>query len=161
MAKVIKPGKLAAELRIPEASAGELTRGQRATIDTHEAIVEGVVARVDPAVEGGTVLVEVELRGELPRNARPDLSVDGEIELERLHDVLSVGRPVGAVAGASFSVFRIDPEGSGSQAEAVSVRFGRASVDRIEILSELGVGDQIIISDTSAWTDEPRLILED
>ena len=158
MAKVIKPGKLAAELRIPEASAGELTRGQRASIDTHEAIVEGVVARVDPAVEGGTVLVEIELSDELPRNARPDLSVDGEIELERLHDVLHVGRPVGAAAAASQSVFRLDP---GGEADAISVRFGRASVDRIEVLSELAVGDQIIISDTTAWTDQPRLILDD
>ena len=158
MAKVIKPGKLAAELRIPEAQASELARGQIAAIDTRGAVVEGRVTRVDPAVEGGSVMVEVELRGELPKGVRPDLSVDGVIEIERLSEVVHVTRPVAAPPNASFSVFRVDASG---EAEALSVRFGRASVDRIEILSGLVPGDQIIVSDTSAWSDAPRLSLED
>lgn len=157
MAKVIKPGKLAAELKIPEAQASELARGQPVSIDTHEAVLEGVVARVDPAVESGSVTVEIELRGELPRGARPDLSVDGEIEIERLADVVHVARPVGAPTNAAFTVYRLAP---GGEAEAVSVRFGRGSVDRIEVLSELAVGDEIIISDTSAWTEIQRLVLD-
>jgi HlyD family secretion protein len=158
MAKVIKPGKLAAELRIPEAQATELAPGQAATVDTHEAVVEAVVTRVDPAVEGGSVEVELTLLGELPRGARPDLSVTGEIEIARLPDVLHVARPVGAPASGNFSVFRLDLDGG---AEQVSVRFGQASVDRIEVLAGLEPGDEIIISDTSAWSDEPRLLIQD
>lgn len=158
MAKVIKPGKLAAELRIPEAQATELALGQAARIDTHEAVVEAVVTRVHPAVEGGSVKVELDLLGELPRGARPDLSVRGEIEIARLPDVLHVARPVGAPAGATFSVFRLDAGGGAVQ---VSVRFGQASVDRIEVLAGLEIGDEIIISDTSAWSDEARLSIRD
>lgn len=158
MAKVIKPGKLAAELRIPEAQATELAPGQAATVDTHEAVVDAVVTRVDPAVEAGSVEVELALVGELPRGARPDLSVTGEIEIARLLDVLHVARPVGAPAGGTVSVFRLDADGA---AEQVSVRFGQASVDRIEVLAGLEIGDEIIISDTSAWSDEPRLLLHD
>jgi HlyD family secretion protein len=158
MAKVIKPGKLAAELRIPEAQATELAVGQTATIDTHEALVEAVVTRVNPAVEGGSVEVELALVGELPGGARPDLSITGEIEIARLPDVLHVARPVGAPANGSFAVFRLDSNGG---AEQVSVRFGQASVDRIEVLAGLEPGDQIIISDTSAWSEEPRLQIQD
>jgi HlyD family secretion protein len=158
MAKVIKPGKLAAELRIPEAQATELALGQTATVDTHEGLVEAVVTRVDPAVEGGSVEVELALVGELPRGARPDLSITGEIELARLADALHVARPVGAPANGAVSVFRLDADGG---AERVAVRLGQASVDRIEVLSGLEHGDEIIISDTSAWSEEPRLLIHD
>jgi HlyD family secretion protein len=158
MAKVIKPGKLAAELRIPEAQATELALGQTATVDTHDGLVEAVVTRVDPAVEGGSVEVELALIGELPRGARPDLSITGEIELARLPDALHVARPVGAPPNGAFSVFRLDADGG---AERVAVRLGQASADRIEVLSGLEHGDEIIISDTSAWSEEPRLLIHD
>jgi HlyD family secretion protein len=156
LARVADPTKLKAQIKIAETQAKDIQINQPASIDTRNGIVAGHVTRVDPAVEQGTVTVDVALDGALPKGARPDLSVDGTIELERLDNVLYVGRPAFAQDGATVGVFRLTSNG---EAVRTPVHFGRSSVNTIEILSGLNVGDQVILSDTSAYDSHDRIQL--
>ncbi|MCY4626059.1 MAG: efflux RND transporter periplasmic adaptor subunit [Acidobacteria bacterium] len=157
LARVADPRELQAVLRIAETQARNVEPGQSALVDTRNGVVEGVVSRVDPAVRDGTVAVDIRLEGKLPRGARPDLSVDGTIELERIQDTLHVGRPAYGQPGSAVGLFRIAPDGQ--TAVRVSVELGRASANRIEVLNGLAEGDEIILSDTSVWDtwDQIRL----
>ena len=158
LARVVQPGRLKAVLRIPETQAKDLSIGQRAQIDTRNGIIPGRVVRVDPAATNGTVSVDVALEGELPRSARPDLSVDGTIEIERLPNVLYVGRPAYGQAESVVGLFRLEPDGK--TAVRTNVRLGRSSVNTIEIVSGLKEGDVVILSDMSAWDSAERVRLK-
>ncbi|MBN8727558.1 MAG: HlyD family efflux transporter periplasmic adaptor subunit [Xanthomonadales bacterium] len=158
LARVARPGDLMAELRIAETQAKDVSLGQATRIDTRNGIVEGRVLRVDPAVQNGSVQVDVELTGALPAGARPDLSVDGTIELERLPDVLYTGRPAFGQPDSEVRLFRVDPE-SGI-ATRVPVRLGKSSVNQIEIVQGLAAGERVILSDTSAWDQYDRIRLK-
>jgi multidrug resistance efflux pump len=149
LAKVVQPGDLKAELRIPETQAKDVALGQTVAVDTRNGIVPGRVRRVAPAASQGTVLVEVELRGALPRGARPDLTVDGTIEIEKLPDVLFVGRPAGAQPESTVELFRLAP--GSDNAQRTRVALGRSSVNAIEVKGGLAEGDRVILSDMSAW----------
>ena len=157
LARVADPTKLKAEVKIAETQAKDIQINQKAVIDTRNGTVEGHVVRVDPAVEQGTVRVDVTIDGELPKGARPDLSVDGTIELERLNDVIYVGRPAFGQENNTVGIFKLV---SGT-AEAVRtpVKLGKSSVNTIEILNGLQPGDQVILSDTSAWDAHERIRL--
>ena len=157
LAKVAQPDKLKAELRIAETQAKDIEVGQKATIDTRNGLIEGEVIRVDPAVQQGTVQVDVALIGPLPKGARPDLSVDGTVELERLVDILYVGRPAYGQAESTIGLFRILEDGK--TAVRVQVQLGRSSVSTIEIVHGLNENDQVILSDTSAWDSYDRIRL--
>lgn len=157
LAKVAQPWKLKAELKIAETQAKDILLGQKAEIDTRNGIIPGRVVRIDPAAVNGTVTVDVKLEGKLPQGARPDLSVDGTIELERLTDVVYVGRPVFGQQQSLVQLFKLDPDGRG--AARVQVKLGRASVNTIEILEGLRVGDQVVLSDMSAWDSHDRIRL--
>lgn len=157
LAVVVQPGRLKAELRIPETQAKDVVVGQRATIDTRNGVIPGRVVRIDPAVENGTVTVDVALEGALPRGARPDLSVDGTIEIERLENVLYMGRPAYGQAESTVGIFRLDPDGE--HARRVNVQLGRSSVNTIEIRAGLQEGDVVILSDMSAWDSADRVRL--
>jgi HlyD family secretion protein len=137
--------------------AKDVIIGQIASIDTRNGVIAGRVVRVDPSVVNGTVTVDVKLDGELPRGARPDLSVDATIELERLADVLFVGRPVQGQPESTISLFKVIEGGSG--AVRVAVKLGRTSVSTVEILQGLEVGDQVVLSDMSAWDSHERVRL--
>ncbi|HEY5037330.1 MAG TPA: efflux RND transporter periplasmic adaptor subunit [Chthoniobacterales bacterium] len=156
LARVADPTKLKAQIKIAETQAKDIQINQPASIDTRNGIIPGHVTRVDPAVEQGTVTVDVALDGPLPKGARPDLSVDGTIQLEKLDNVLYVGRPAFAQDGATVGVFRLTGNG---EAVRTPVHFGRSSVNTIEILSGLNVGDQVILSDTSAYDSHDRIQL--
>ncbi len=158
IARVARPDELQAELRIPETQARHVQIGQRADIDTRNGIIQGNVIRIDPAVQRGTVLVDVELDGPLPRGARPDLSVDGTIEIERLPDVLYTGRPAYGQADSTINLFKVVE--NGDIAVRVPVQIGRTSVNAVEILQGLESGDQVILSDTSSWDDFERIRLD-
>ncbi len=157
LARVADPRELKAVLRIAETQARDVEPGRLARVDTRNGVVEGVVSRVDPAVRDGTVAVDIRLDGELPRGARPDLSVDGTIELDRIQDTLHVGRPAYGQPGNTVGLFRIVPDGQ--TAVRVQVELGQTSVNRIEVVNGLAEGDEIILSDTSAWDtwDQIRL----
>jgi HlyD family secretion protein len=156
LARVARPGDLMAELRVAETQAKDIVIGQPARIDTRNGIVDGKVLRVDPAVQNGTVQVDVELDGALPPGARPDLSVDGTIEIERLADVLYVGRPAFGQPEAEVRLFKVDAD---NVAARVPVQLGRSSVNLIEIRNGLQVGDRVILSDTSAWDQSDKIRL--
>jgi HlyD family secretion protein len=158
LAKVVQPARLKAALKIAETQAKDVQLGQSALIDTRNGIVPGHVIRIDPAAQNGTVTVDVSPDGALPKGARPDLTVDGTIELERLSDVLYVGRPLHAEEEAKGSVFRLDA--GQSSAERVTVKFGKSSVTAIEVVQGLREGDRIILSDTSRWDGSGRIRLE-
>jgi HlyD family secretion protein len=158
LAVVAQPEKLKAELRIAETQARDVTVGQKASIDTRNGLIEGVVSRIDPAVRAGTVTIDVALQGELPRGARPDLSVDGTVEIERLADVLYVGRPAYGQANSTITLFRLEP--GSSNAVRVPVELGRSSVSTIEIVRGLEVGDEVILSDISQFEDFDRIRLD-
>jgi HlyD family secretion protein len=158
LARVADPARLKAELKIPETQARDVQAGLVASIDTRNGVVAGRVVRVDPAVQGGTVTVDVMLDGPLPKGARPDLSVDGTVELERLADVLSVGRPALGQDFGTISLFRLAPDGA--TAERVNVVLGRTAVNSVEIRSGLRAGDTVILSDTSAWNTFDRIRLK-
>jgi HlyD family secretion protein len=158
LARVVEPQNLKAELRIAETQAKDITLGQQASIDTRNGVIPGHVIRIDPAAEQGTVTVDVALDAALPQGARPDLSVDGTIELERLTDVLYVGRPAFGQAQSTVGMFKLE-EGGGS-AVRVQVRLGRSSVNTIEILEGLVEGDQVILSDTAQWDNYNRVVLK-
>lgn len=148
LARVADPTKLKAELRIPETHAKDIQIGQSALIDTRNGTIPGRVIRIDPAVQNGTVTVDAELLGELPKGVRPDLSVDGTIEIERLEDVVYVSRPVQGQPGARIGLFRLSPDGR--EANRVVVLLGRSSASTIEVLEGLQPGDRVILSDMSA-----------
>lgn len=158
LARVARPGELKAELRIPETQAKDVALGQTASIDTRNGLVTGRVARIAPSVQEGTVTVDVALTSALPKGARPDLAVDGTIEIERLPDVLFVGRPAYGQPNSKVEMFKL-VEG-GKAAVKVPVQLGRSSVNTIELVSGLQVGDQVILSDTSAWDNVIRIKLD-
>ena len=158
LAKVVQPDHLKAELKIPETQAKDILIGQYAEIDTHNGIVKGTVSRIDPSVQNGTVTVDVKFDEALPKWARPDLSVDGTITLERLNNVLYVGRPAFGQEKSTVSMFKIDPDGK--SATRVKVELGRSSVNTIEILGGLKEGDQVILSDMSRWDANNTIRLE-
>jgi HlyD family secretion protein len=157
IARVAPPGDLRAELRVPETQARDVLPDQLVHVDTRNGIVDGRVTRIDPAVQNGTVQVDVDFDGPLPRGARPDLSVDGTIEIERLANVLYTGRPAYGQPNTTISLFKIVEDGR--YAIRVPVEIGRTSVNAVEILKGLQVGDQVILSDTSQWDDRDRIRL--
>jgi HlyD family secretion protein len=158
LARVARPNSLRAELRIAETQAKDIALGQLVKVDTRNGVADGTVARVDPAVQNGTVQVDVDLNGELPPGARPDLSVDGTIEIERLPDVMYVGRPAFGQSDSEVRLFRLDL--SSGIASRVPVRLGKSSVNLIEIRQGLNVGDQVVLSDTSAYDQHDRIKLK-
>jgi HlyD family secretion protein len=158
LARLVEPGRLKAVLRIPETQAKDLTMGQPAAIDTRNGIVKGAVARIDPAVQNGTVTVDVRLEGEMPRGARPDLSVDGTIQVERLDNVLHVGRPAYGQANSTVGLFKLSADGK--EATRINVRLGRTSVNTVEVLGGLQPGEKVIISDMSRWDGVDRVRVE-
>lgn len=157
LARVVEPQRLKAELKIAETQAKDITLGQKAEIDTRNGIIPGHVMRIDPAAQQGTVTVDVALDGALPQGARPDLSIDGTIELERLTDVIYMGRPAFGQPQSTVGIFKLDQ--TGKEAVRVNVRLGRSSVSTIEILEGLQPGDQVILSDTSQWDSYNRIRL--
>ena len=155
IARVADPASLKAELKIPETQIKDVKLGQPVAVDTRNGIIQGEVQRIDPAAREGTFTVDVTLTGPLPSSARPDLSVDGTIELENLTDVLHVGRPAFGQGQQTVGLFRLTPDGQ--EAVRVQVTLGRSSVSTIEIVSGLKEGDQIILSDTSSMDSYDRI----
>jgi HlyD family secretion protein len=158
LARVANPSRLKAEIKIAETQAKDIQLGQKAEVDTRNGVVEGRVARIDPSVQNGTRTVDVTLTGELPKGAVPDLSVDGTIELERLNDVIYMGRPAFGQDQSVVGLFKMTPDGV--NAERVQVKLGKSSVNTIEVLSGLKVGDQVILSDMSAYDAYDRIRLK-
>jgi HlyD family secretion protein len=157
LARVAQQDKLKAQVRITETEAKDVALGQAAQIDTHNGVIAGKVTRIDPAAVNGTVLVDVRLAGALPAGARPDLSVDGTVEIERLNEVLYINRPATGQPNTSITLFRIDPDGR--TATRTPVKLGRASVNTIEIVSGLREGEKVIVSDMSAMDSHDRIRL--
>ena len=157
LAKVAQPWKLKAELKIAETQAKDILLGQVAQIDTRNGIIPAHVIRIDPNVVNGTRTVDCKLDGALPPGAVPDLSVDGTVEIERLTDVVFVGRPVFGQPNSQVSLFKLDEDGKG--ATRVTVKLGRSSVNSIEVVDGLKVGDQVVLSDMSAQDQNPRIRL--
>jgi HlyD family secretion protein len=155
IARVADPNSLKAELKIPETQIKDVRLGQKVAVDTRNGIIEGQVLRIDPAAREGTFIVDVQLTGPIPPSARPDLSVDGTIELERLTNVLYMGRPAFGQGQQTVGLFRLNPDGQ--EALRVSVTLGRSSVSTIEIVNGLREGDQVILSDTSAMDSYNRI----
>lgn len=158
LAQVVQPNQLKAQLKIPETQARDIQLGQPASIDTHNGLADGTVSRIDPAVQNGTVTVDVKLIGALPAGARKDLSVDGVIDLDRLSNVLYVGRPAFGNPNSTISLFRLDPDGKG--AVRVPVKVGQASVNAIQVEQGLHEGDQVILSDMSRQDTVDRIRLD-
>jgi HlyD family secretion protein len=148
IARVADPSRLKAEIRVSETQTRDVRVGQSAVVDTRNGIVKGVVARIDPAAQNGTVGVDVTLQGELPAGARPDLSVDGTIELERLDNVLKVQRPSFSQDNATISLYRVGADG---MAVRTRVTLGRSSVAEVEVTEGLNEGDEVVLSDMSAF----------
>ncbi len=158
LAKVVQPNHLIAALKVAETQARDVQIGQPAMVDTHNGTISGTVMRVDPAVQNGTVTVDVKLTGDLPKGARPDLSVDGTVDLEQLSDVLYVGRPAFGQESSIISLFKLDADGKG--AVRVPVKVGRASVNSIQVLEGLHEGDTVILSDMSRNDNTDRIRLD-
>jgi HlyD family secretion protein len=161
LAKVVQPNHLMAELKIAETQARDVQDGEPASIDTHNGIISGSVMRVDPAVQNGTVTVDVKLVGELPKGARPDLSVDGTIDLEKLTNVLYVGRPAFGQENSTIQLFKLERPDGPTDAIRVPVKVGRASVNSIQVLEGLREGDTVVLSDMSRWDNTDRIRLQD
>ncbi|HSM36148.1 MAG TPA: HlyD family efflux transporter periplasmic adaptor subunit [Longimicrobiales bacterium] len=157
LARVVQPGRLKAELRVPETQATEVVVGLPAVIDTRNGLIDGRVVRMDPSVQNGTVTVDVALEGELPRGARPDLSVEGTIQIDRLDDVLYIGRPTFGQANSTVGLFRLDEDRT--QATRAQVRLGAGSVNQVQIVDGLEAGDVVILSDMSNWESADRVRL--
>jgi RND family efflux transporter MFP subunit len=157
LAKVVQPDQLKAALKIAETQARDIQIGQPAEIDTHNGVIAGNVARIDPAVQNGTVTVDVDLTDALPQGARPDLSVDGTIDLDRMTDVLYVGRPAFGNENSTISLFKLSSDGK--TAVRTPVKVGRASVNSIQVLAGLNAGDTVILSDMSRWDSVDRVRL--
>ncbi len=161
LARVAQPQHLKAQLKIAETQAKDIVIGQKATIDTHNGIIQGHVTRIDPAVQNGTVTVDCSLEGQLPTSLRSDLSVEGTVELERLSDVLFVGRPVHGEANSTIGLFKTTgPWNDASEATRVQVQVGRTSVNSVEVVKGLQVGDTVILSDMSQWDNFDRIQLK-
>jgi RND family efflux transporter MFP subunit len=158
LAKVVQLDQLKASLKIAETQARDIQIGQPAEIDTHNGVIPGTVTRIDPGVQNGTVTVDVQLTGALPQGARPDLSVDGTIDLERLGNVLVMGRPAFGNENSTISIFRLSADGK--SATRVPVKVGRASVNSIQVLEGLKEGDSVILSDMSRWDNTDRIRLD-
>lgn len=158
LARVADPKRLKAEIKVAETQAKDAVIGQKATVDTRNGVVIGHVSRIDPSVQNGTVTMDVTIDGPLPDGARPDLSVDGTIEVENLKDVLYVGRPVHGASQSTISLFKLSSDGS--EATRVNVKLGRSSVNTVEILQGLQVGDRVILSDMSQWDNYDRVRLK-
>ncbi len=158
LAKVAQPGRLKAVLHIPETQAKDIQIGQTASIDTRNGIIPGHVVRIDPGAQNGTVAVDVALDGALPKGARPDLSVDGTIELDRLKNVLYVGRPAYGEPESTVGLFKLT--NGGKEAQRINVKLGRASVNMVEVLQGLSAGDKIITSDMSGSDTQNRVRLQ-
>ena len=158
LARVANPKRLKAEIKIAETQAKDIQIGQKAEVDTRNGVVSGLVARIDPSVVNGTRTVDVTLPGELPKGAVPDLSVDGTIELEQMNNVVYMGRPAFGQEQSTVGLFKIDSDGV--NAERVQVKLGRSSVNTVEVLSGLKVGDQVILSDMSAYDAYDRIRLK-
>jgi HlyD family secretion protein len=154
---VAQPDKLKAELRVPETQAKDVQLGQKATVDTRNGIVVGKVARIDPAAVSGTVKVDIQFSGPLPAGSRPDLSVEGTIELERLESVLYVGRPAFGQPDASVGLFKLNADGD--EATRTEVKLGKASVRTIQVRGGLVEGDRVILSDMTQWDGAERVRL--
>jgi len=154
VAKVAEPGRLKAELKIAETQVKDITLGKRAEIDTRNGIIPGRVSRMDPAAVNGTITIDVSLEGELPKAARPDLSVDGTIEISKLDNVLYVGRPAYGQADSTISIFKLLPTG---EAVRTQVKLGQSAVNTIQLLEGLNVGDSVILSDMSTWDAVDRV----
>jgi HlyD family secretion protein len=157
LARVVEPQNLKAELRVAETQAKDISLGQQASVDTRNGIIPGHVVRIDPASENSTVRIDIALDAPLPQGARPDLSVDGTIELERLDNILYVSRPAFGQAQSTIGMFKLEP--GGQFATRTQVKLGRSSVSTIEILEGLQEGDQVILSDTSQWDAFQRIRL--
>lgn len=157
LAKVAQPTHLMAELKVPETQAKDVAIGQAVLVDTRNGVIEGRVTRVDPTVKEGTVTIDVRFDGALPAGVRPDMNVDGVIEIERLADAVFVGRPAFAQANSTVSIFRLEKDGK--TAVRTQVAFGRTSVSIIEVLRGLQVGDTAILSDMSTWESHDRVVL--
>jgi len=157
LAKVADPTKLQAELKIAETQAKDLQLGQTAEVDTHNGVIPGHVIRIDPSVINGTRTVDVKLDGPLPPGAVPDLSVDGTIEIEHLDNVLYVGRPAFGQPQSTVSLFKV--VNNGKEAVRVQIKLGRTSVNTVEILQGLSVGDEVVLSDMSRWDSFDRIRL--
>jgi HlyD family secretion protein len=155
LAKVVQPGRLKAVLRIGETQAKDVALGQTASIDTRNGIVTGHVSRMDPAAQGGTVTMDVSIDGPLPSGTRPDLNIDGTIQLERLKNILFTGRPAIADDNSLVTLFRLDPDGK--SATRVAVRLGRVSANSVEIVQGLKAGDKVILSDLSLPDNTERI----
>jgi len=158
LAKVVQPQRLKAELKIAETQAKDIQLGQPASVDTHNGVIHGHVVRIDPSVVNGTVSVDVALDGALPQGARPDLSVDGTIDLEKMDNVLYVGRPAFGQEQSTVGMFKLEPDGN--NAVRAQVKLGRSSVNTVEILQGLKEGDQVILSDMSRWDNFDRIRLD-
>ena len=158
LARVLQPGRLKAELRIPETQARDVSLGQDVEIDTRIGIVQGKVIRIDPNSSNGTVTVDASMEGPLPQGARPDLSVEGTITFDRLSNVLSVGRPAYGQPNSTVGLFKVDP--NDGYATRTNVRLGRSSVNTIEILDGLAEGDSVVLSDMSRWDNVDRVVIE-
>jgi RND family efflux transporter MFP subunit len=158
LAKVVQPQRLKAELKIAETQAKDIQIGQPASVDTHNGIIPGHVVRIDPSVVNGTVTVDVTLDAKLPQGARPDLSVDGTIDLEKMDNVLYVGRPAFGQEQSTVGMFKLETDGN--NAVRAQVKLGRSSVNTVEILQGLKEGDQVILSDMSRWDSYDRVRLE-
>ena len=158
LAKVVQLDQLKAALKIAETQARDIQIGQPSEIDTHNGVIQGKVMRTDPAVVNGTVTVDVELEGALPQGARPDLSVDGTIDLDRMANVLYVGRPAFGNENSTISLFKLSPDGK--TAVRVPVKVGKASVNAIQVIEGLQNGDTVILSDMSRWDNTDKIRLE-
>lgn len=158
LARVADPKKLKAEIKIAETQANELVPGMKASVDTRNGIATGKVSRIDPSVQNGTVTVDVSIDGPLPNGARPDLSVDGTIEIENMRNILYVGRPAFGQPETTAGLFKLNEDGS--EATRITVKLGRFSVSTVEVREGLREGDRVILSDTSAWSNYERIRLK-
>jgi HlyD family secretion protein len=157
LAKIAQQDRLKAQIKITETEAKDIALGQPAGIDTRNGVIPGKVSRIDPGAVNGTVLVDVALTGALPPGARPDLSVDGTVDLERLENVVYVGRPASGQPNTTVTLFRVDADGK--TATRTTVKLGRASVNSIEILDGLKPGDRVILSDMTSMESHNKIRL--
>lgn len=158
LARVAEPTQLKAELKVPETQAKDIALGQKVQVDTRNGVVTGTVSRIDPAAAQGTVTIDVAFTEPLPSGARPDLTVDGTIEIERLDDIVFVNRPVNAQTQSTVGLFKLVE--NGTAAVRVQVRLGRASVNTVEVVDGLAPGDEVVLSDSSAWDGFDRVRLK-
>jgi len=161
LAKVVQPNHLMAELKVAETQARDVQNGEPVSVDTHNGLITGTVERVDPAVQNGTVTVDVKLTGQLPKGAQPNLSVDGTIDLEHLDNVLYVGRPAFGQENSTISLFKLEKPDGPTDAIRVPVKVGRASVNLIQVIDGLHEGDMVVLSDMSRWDNTDRIRLQE